>query len=418
VISCGSYTGTGAAGNFVSLGYEPQWLLIKRTNTTGNWLVLDTMRGIATGGVDAGLFPNLSNAEDSANDYLSVNATGFELTGASTTVNASGSTYIYIAIRRGPMKVPTTGTSVFAPVTYTGTDVDNRLVNTGLVTDTIIARRRNDVVDTTMSNRLQTDYLLFTNLIDDEKSYADGLDTAPDGLGNSFSVMNGFYVGNAGSTSLNQASTPQLAYAFRRAPSFVDTVMYTATGAIPSNIPHNLGVAPELMIIKKRNALDTWTVYAQFFGTNRETSFNNSGAPSINANVWNNTAPTASVFTVGLSGSVNTAGDRYVAYLFASCPGVSRVGNYTGTGATLTIDCGFPGGARFVMIRRNGVGDWWVWDTARGMVAGTNPRLAFNSSNAELNNNWVYTTTGGFQIVTTDTSVNASGNTYLYLAIA
>ena len=239
----------------------------------------------------------------------------------------------------------------------------------------------------------------------------------PNGLGNSFSIMNGFGVGTDSTAYLNN-STNNIAEAFRRAPNFFDVVCYTATGAIPSNIPHNLGVAPELMLIKKRNSSDTWTVYAQFFGANRETSFNNSGAPSINTNVWNNTAPTASVFTVGLSGAVNSSEETYVAYLFASCPGVSRVGNYTGTGATLTIDCGFPGGARFVMIRRNGVGNWWVWDTARGMVAGTNPRLAFNSDTQDTNNNWVYTTTGGFQIVTTDTSVNASGSTYLYLAIA
>lgn len=115
----------------------------------------------------------------------------------------------------------------------------------------------------------------------------------------------------------------------------------------------------------------------------------------------------------------NLSGSTYVAYLFASCPGVSKVGSYTGTGATQTINCGFTGGARFVMIKRtDSTGDWWVWDTARGMVAGTDPRSLFNNTNAETNANWVYTATTGFQIVTSDATVNASGGTYIYLAIA
>ena len=98
---------------------------------------------------------------------------------------------------------------------------------------------------------------------------------------------------------------------------------------------------------------------------------------------------------------------------------MSKVGTYTGTGATQTISCGFTGGARYVLIKRtDSTGDWWVWDTARGMVAGTDPRLPYNSTAAETNANWVYTTTGGFQIVTSDATVNASGGTYIYLAIA
>ena len=71
------------------------------------------------------------------------------------------------------------------------------------------------------------------------------------------------------------------------------------------------------------------------------------------------------------------------------------------------------------MIKRfDSTGDWWVWDTARGMVAGTDPRLALNSTAAESNANWVYTNASGFQIVTTDATVNASGGSYIYLAIA
>ena len=109
----------------------------------------------------------------------------------------------------------------------------------------------------------------------------------------------------------------------------------------------------------------------------------------------------------------------YVAYLFASCPGVSKIGSYTGTGATLTINCGFTGGARYVLIKRTDTtSDWFVWDTARGMVAGTDPYLLADSIAAQVNANNVYTTGVGFQIVGTGAGINASGGTYIYLAIA
>jgi hypothetical protein len=409
VISCGSFTG----GATVNLGYEPQWLLVKGNTSGANWQIMDNMRGMTVGGDDAILQPNTSNVESFA-DLVSPTATGF------TNTYNNAVTFIYIAIRRGPMKVPTTGTSVFAPVTYTGTNVDNRLVNTGLITDAIIARRRNDVVDTTMSNRLQADGLQFTNLPDDQKTYADGLDTAPDGLGNSFSVMNGFYVGNSASTNLNQASTPQLAYAFRRAPGFFDVVCYTGNGDT-LNVTHNLGAVPELMIVKNRSNSANWRVYDAFNGPTKRGTLNSSSGWDVQSSMWNDTAPTSSVFTVGYSNSAS--GQTYVAYLFATCPGVSKVGSYTGTGTTQTINCGFTAGSRFVLIKRTDFdsdGDWYVWDSARGIVSGNDPYLLLNSTAAEVTNtDYVDTAATGFEISSTaPAALNAIGGTYLFLAIA
>jgi hypothetical protein len=125
------------------------------------------------------------------------------------------------------------------------------------------------------------------------------------------------------------------------------------------------------------------------------------------------------VFSLGTATEVNTSTATYVAYLFATCPGVSKVGSYTGTGATQTINCGFTGGARFVLIKRtDSIGDWYIWDTVRGMVSGTDPSLLPNTTNAEVNANSVYTATTGFQIVSTAAGINASGGTYIFLAIA
>ena len=118
---------------------------------------------------------------------------------------------------------------------------------------------------------------------------------------------------------------------------------------------------------------------------------------------------------------MNTSGATYVAYLFASVPGVSKVGSYTGNSSTQTIDCGFAGGARFVLIKRtNNAGSWFVFDTARGMTTVTDPYLLLNSTGAESNTLGAVTTvTTGFALNDAIlTGINTTGGTYIFLAIA
>jgi hypothetical protein len=206
---------------------------------------------------------------------------------------------------------------------------------------------------------------------------------------------------------------------FRRAPSFFDEVCYTGTGS-NRTVSHNLQAVPELMIVKCRGDTGQWAVYSSNLTASNFLFLNSTAASATNTAVWNATAPTSSVFSVGTSGNTNSSGFTFVAYLFATCAGVSKVGSYTGTAATQTIDCGFgAGGARFVLIKRtDSTGDWWVWDSARGMVSGTDPRIDLNAGNSQTNANWVYTISTGFQIVTTDASVNASGGSYIFLSVA
>jgi hypothetical protein len=378
------------------------------------------MRGMPVGSADATLKPNLSNAESNV-EYFSPTATGFQITSTSSEVNTNGSRYVYVAIRRGPMKVPTDSTTVFTPVAYTGTDVDNRLVNTGIVTDMAMARIRS--VSSTggiySASRLRGNASLATALPDAQNSDSDSFMTPTSGVGNSFSAMNGFGVGNDATRQLNQAGTAQFAHGFKRAPSFFDVVTYTGTGSIRT-IEHNLTVAPQLMIVKQVDGSNDWVVYAEPLGATKLLTFNADYVAATSSLYWNNTAPTASVFTVGTNGGVNLNTFGFVAYLFATCAGVSKVGGYTGTGTLTTIDCGFTGGARYVLIKRtNSAANWFIWDTARGMVAGTDPSITTNLVNGQSNANSVYTITTGFQLLASPAvDVNTNGGSYIYLAIA
>jgi hypothetical protein len=362
--------------------------------------MVDNMRGWLNSGVVQNLQANAAFAESEQGPAVVLNSTGFRLVSNDSDWNGSATTYIYIAIRRGPMKVPTVGTTVFSAQANIASDAVK--TTTGFVTDWFWERPTyNGAGGFSCSQRLTQTALFFSNTAAEGGPYGAGYLL--------FDYNNGFL------SNLNGNINPGLMYGFRRAPSFCDVVCWTGNGT-GVTVNHNLTVAPELIILKSRSAVANWVVRPPGAGSFYLNLNNTNASTAGSGNFINN--PTATTFSTGDDASVNTNGVNYIAYLFASCTGVSKVGTYTGTGATLTIDCGFTGGARFVMIKRtSNTGNWFVWDTARGMVSGTDPRIALNSTAAEANSNWVYTVTGGFQLVEFD-NINISGSTYLYLAIA
>ena len=406
IIKCGSYTGDGSeSGNVINLGFEPQWLMIKRASNTDPWLIWDTMRGMANGVQDPYLRPNASNTEDV---FAGVNVlpTGFELASSTGFQNSSGETYIYMAIRR-PHKPPTAGTEVFAAqasrdaadgtpsaLTYTSNFPVDLMFNIG---------RAGNSVNMVTVDRLRGQGYLSTALTNAENPSSPWrLDT------NAGVYLDGSY----GATSDHGGLM------FRRAPGFFDVVTYTGTGSART-VSHNLGVAPELMIVKRRSDTGHWYVYDATLG-NTYVNLLSAYTNSYTSSEWNNTSPTSSVFTVGTS-AVNGSGSTFVAYLFSSLDGISKISSYTGTGSNINVDCGFTAGARFVMIKRtDDVGDWYVWDTVRGIVSGNDPYLLMNSNAAPVTNtDYIDPLNAGFTVTSSaPAALNASGGTYLFLAIA
>ena len=398
VISCGSFTTDGSGNATVDLGYEPQWVLFKRPDATTDWLIKDTMRGFGVN-FSQNLFPNLSNAEGSGGSAFGINATGLNVSGVS-----AGATYIYIAIRRGPMKVPTTGTSVFSPnLQGSGGTASSPNYVTNFPVDFVIrGARLGNASWPLATDRLRNQNTLTTSNTDAEVANNTSF---------LFDSMTGYYgPGQSANSNL-------VGWSFRRAPGFFDEVCYTGTGS-SQNVPHNLGVAPQLIITKSRSVTGDWNTYAEPLGNGLQVRLEVPFA-AVGTSRWGYTNPTATQFTIG---SGNTSGVTFVAYLFASAPGVSKVGGYTGTGTTQVINCGFTTGARFVLIKRtdSDTGDWYVWDSARGIVAGNDPYLLLNSTAAEVTNtDYVDTASTGFEISSTaPAAINASGGTFIFLAIA
>ena len=394
IIKCGSYTGTGhpstpSAQQTIELGFEPQWFLTKRTNSGASWQLVDNMRGMA----DAyeRLYPDQSAAEDYEGDGMIPTATGIKFTGGQAQHNASGGTYIYIAIRR-PTAVPESATDVFG-ISYAQDE------NTVPFPVDFMLTKANGVDYTKARDRLRggTKYLLTST------THADlsGTDIG-------FDDMTG--------TGLTGWGTSFIHYNWKRAPKYMDVVAYEGTGSVRT-VSHNLGVAPEMMWIKRRDSTGTWCVYHTgldasspedyFLYLDTQTPFNN-------ANMFNDTAPTSSVFTVNNNSNSNTSGGEYIAYLFATVAGVSKVGSVTHSGTT-NVDCGFSSGARFVLLKRtDATGDWYVWDSERGIVSANSPYFLLNSTAAEVTNtDYIDPLSSGFTI----TSSLTAGD-YIFYAIA
>ena len=410
VISCGSVTTDGSGNATVNLGYEPQWLLSKWTTTADNWHIYDDMRGwsVNVNGTSSNandLYPNSSDAETNrTNNEWYKTSTGFAISGS-----GASRTYIYIAIRRGPMKVPTDATKVFAIDTRHAT-VPTFVSNFPVDMSTYRAKSGSDWY---LQSRLTPKFLLTNS-------------TAAESAGWVFNAAQ--FTSNTGWGVSPGSDVPDVfSYMFRRAPGFFDVVCYTGTGG--TNLQtHNLGVTPELLIIRSRSQSGTYGGYwlvLSASGSNYRSLFLNT-TDSNQGNFAISSISTSTTVNIGYIGSniltaSNTSAATFVAYLFATVAGVSKVGTYTGTGTTQTINCGFTAGARFVLIKRtDSTGDWYVWDSARGIVAGNDPYLLLNSTAAEVTGaDYVDTASSGFEISSTaPAAINANGGSFIFLAIA
>jgi len=416
IIKCGTFTNDGSGNATVNLGWEPEYVIIKNYTIASTWITLDEMRGFSLK-FDKYLSANTSSTEGTWSSivYYQPSATGFNV--VSSTASAS---YVYIAIRRGPMATPTTGTSVFNP--YVSYLALGSTITTGFPVDLNIVSNnpKSNFTATYEIDRLRgtnTTYSVYlaTNLTNSEATNSS--------RGYGFDNNSGF-VDNQYTTN-NPSYYPSSNWSFARAPGFFDIVCYTGTGS-STTVAHNLGVAPEFMFVKCRSNAGYWNVYNKTIGNTYDLFLNTSdpiSGPYPSGTLWNATTPTASVFSLGgATYDNNDSGKTYVAYLFATCAGVSYVGSYTGTGGTQSIACGFgAGGARFILAKATSTtGDWYVFDSANGLTSSSSPYLTLDTTNAQVTgNNGVYASSGGFTLTSNASStVNVNGVSYIFLAVS
>jgi hypothetical protein len=203
---------------------------------------------------------------------------------------------------------------------------------------------------------------------------------------------------------------------------------YSGTGSA-ATIGHGLGVVPQVMIVKNTYQAEHWIVYHHKIDTAPQDKYirlNDTGSRA-DFPMWNDTAPTASVFSVGTSTSVNQAGGTFVAYCFAEKKGFSKFGSYTGNGNTngTFVYTGFKPAMIMFKIFNGGTGSWVMYDNKRNTFNVVNSALFPDLTNAEetADNGFeceVDMLSNGFKLRGSGNAywMNQSGWNYLYMAFA
>ena len=197
-------------------------------------------------------------------------------------------------------------------------------------------------------------------------------------------------------------------------------VGYTGDGTVASgsNVGHGLGRKPDAIIVKDRSAAYNWNAWFNSFTGSQVIYPNLTNARNSDANVWSATEPTSSVFYVG-NGEVNASSNNYIAYCFANAEGLCKVGSYTGNGSAdgVFVYTGFR--PAWVMIKRtDAANDWPIQDSVRNDFNAVDKTLYADLSNSESDLDRMDFLSNGFKLRNTYLENNASGGTYIYLAIA
>ena len=229
----------------------------------------------------------------------------------------------------------------------------------------------------------------------------------------------------SGSTSSNTSGNVTSTVSVNTTAGF-SIVTYTVTTTVGMTIGHGLGVAPKMIIEKRRDGAANWDVYTQATGNTGRLILNSTSAFDVQAGVWNNTSPTSTVFSQQGNGNWHPVGATCVAYCWAEIAGFSKFGSYTANGSTdgPFIYLGFR--PKFVMIKNTNLTteNWLIMDSSRDTYNLSVYNLWPNSSSAEVNGSSrspqvvMDFLSNGIKLRGINNEINSSTNSYIYAAFA
>ena len=420
----GSYTGNGSDnGPIVETGFEPAFVMIKRSSGTGNWQIWDNKRS-TTNTRDKLLFPNDSAAEQTL-AYVDFLSNGFQIVDASgatggTNVNINGSTYIYMAFASDQSADPVLADS-FGVETYQGNGGTQSLAGYGFTPSMIWFKGRTVAYDHGLYDSVRGGgSLIYPSLSQAASTVTNGVLSFDSsgvtvGSNNKANASDSTYVGWAWKANpiptINTDGTIQSIVSANQASGF-SIVKYTGNATSGATVGHGLSNAPDVVIAKGLSGSgSSWWVRDKNVSSTDVLELNSSNAQANYSSVFNNTDPTSTVVTLG-SGDTNRNNETQILYCFHSIAGFSKMGTYTGTGATHAITgVGFQ--PDWIMGKEvDGVDSWEMVDSARGI----NKMVYANGANAEVTNtNFTSFDSDGFTL-SSATSINENGKTYIYMA--
>ena len=228
----------------------------------------------------------------------------------------------------------------------------------------------------------------------------------------------GTTTGIAGSPSITPSS-----YSFNQTCGF-SIIAYTGNYTAGATVPHGLGVAPKMIIVKRLDTSADWMFYNKGMDATAPEDYymvlNTYGARVDSTIIWNDTAPTSTLFSIGTSTNVNGNTNTYIAYCFADVQGFSKFGGYQGNANAdgPFVYTGFR--PAYVLLKRTAVADSWnLFDSKRLGYNWDNEKLAPNNTSVgQTSNDFILLLSNGFKLTTTNTAINNSGELNIYAAFA
>jgi hypothetical protein len=319
----------------------------------------------------------------------------------------------------------------FNPVLYTGTGATNSITGVGFQPDWVWIKARSAAYSHRLADSVRgAGKELFSNeSVAEATNSANGYVSSFNSDG--FSLTSGVGVNGSGTTFVawnwkaNGAGSSNTSGSITSTASASTTsgfsvVTYTGTGA-NATVGHGLGVAPSFIIVKRRDDGSSWNCYHISLGASQYIQIDGTAGAATNTGVWNNTAPTSTVFSIGTAfAGVNASGSTHVAYCFAEVAGYSKFGSYTGNGSAdgPFVYTGFRPAFFLVKKSDSGSESWVVVDNVRNTSNVMNNLLLPNTSGAEVAATYIDALSNGFKCRESFSSLNASGGTYIYMAFA
>ena len=233
---------------------------------------------------------------------------------------------------------------------------------------------------------------------------------------------NGYSLGSdASSRGVNINTNTYVDWAWKEGatPGF-DVVLYTGNGT-NRTVSHSLGAAPACYVCKYRSGsnADEWFMYHKSLGATKYIRWSQALASSTSSTYWNDTAPTSSVFSLGTNTAINTNSSLYVSYLWSEIEGFSKFGSYTGNSSSdgPFVWCGFT--PKWIYIKGDNATSGRQYDTERLPYNQASSPLYFNTASAEsAEAGGIDILSNGFKIRWSDSVLNGSGTTYIFMAFA
>jgi len=348
-------------------------------------------------------------------------------TGSKVTANYGQRSFAYtpptgaVGISTANLSNPTTAdpTAYFQTTIYTGTGSSlavNQGGNSTFEPDFVWIKNR----DATDSHILTDSVRGATKVINSNTTDAETTDA--DTL-TSFD-SDGFTVGADAKVNTNTEKYVSWQWIEGATPGF-DVVSFTGN-ATNRTISHSLSAVPEFMLVKNLADTDNWAAYHASNTAAPATDYlilNSNAATADDATIWNDTAPTSSVFSVGTSSLTNGNTEAMIAYLWAGVEGFSQFGTFTGNGNAggPFIYCGFR--PNFIIQKRsNSSGAWYLHDIGRNTynVALISSRADDNAVEGSHVNRSMDILSNGFKLRGTDAGqeYNIDGGIYIFAAFA